>query len=352
MDRRGVYQTAPWLLAGLGVVLYGVAAVWHLGFETSSQSVLNGPVVSFALDGLVPLTLVYGSYRLVRADLPMGRIWTVFVWSLASCLLFAVVIGLSIFIREAEGRIVAEPVFIMLLAADTGAVAGAVAGYFASQARQDADRAARAIHTLTFVNDLLRHDITNSLTVIDGRAGLLATDADDESTRAAARAIREQVAEIAQLVDNAGAVAATLSTGSAFEHIDLVGVVADVVDGARATYDATITVDSPDNAVVYANEAVRPVVKNLVENAIEHNDDHPTVEVTIERSGETVRLHVVDDGPGIPPAQRENVFSPCAGETPGGLYLVETLVERFDGDIWLADEDGGAHFVVELKRVT
>ncbi|MBX0322944.1 ATP-binding protein [Halomicroarcula sp. F13] len=351
MERRGVYRAAPWLLAGLGVSLYAIAAVWHLAVETTNLATLSGPVVSFALDGVVPLTLVYGSYRLVRADLPMERIWTVFLWSLAGCLLFSVVIGLSIFIRQTEGRIVAEPVFIMLLAADTGAVAGAVAGYFAARARRDADRAARATHTLTFVNDLLRHDITNGLTVVDGRAAMLAADAEDESRRTAARAIREQVEEMSQLVDNAGAVAATLSSGPTVQQRDLVGVVEGVVERTRTTYDATISLDTPDRATVCANEAIRPVVKNLVENAVEHNDDHPTVDVTVERGDETVRLHVVDDGPGIPEGERESIFAPRAGDTHGGgLHLVETLVERFDGDIWVADEGEGAHFVVELPR--
>ncbi|KAA9399726.1 histidine kinase [Haloarcula sp. CBA1130] len=387
-------RLAPWLLAGFGLVLTGMAAGWHLGIETQRLGQLGGPALAFGLDGLLPLVLVYGSYRLVSSSTPGEQIWTVFVWSVVGSVAVGAIIGLSILIRMMEGRTIAEPVFVTLLAIETGAVTGLVAGTLAVRARQDASRASRTASTLSFVNDLFRHDISNGLVVIDGRATIIQRNADSEVVQTAADAIHEQVTELDSLVGNAGAVAETLGPDPAFEPIDTVAIAETVIQRLEQTHTVAIDLQAPDSAMVYANEAARPALRNLLENAIEHGtpaaelsaegtatdgsalredkrgtdttrptaDGHnrPSVLVSIRTSDDTVEIHVVDDGPGIPDGQRDSIFDPRAGETHGGgLHLVQTLVESFGGDIALADgadtavldtDFDGAHFVVELPK--
>lgn len=397
MSRPVRGRLAPWLLAGFGLALAGAAVVWHLGLETQRIGQLGGPVLALALDGLLPLVLVYGSYRLVSASTPGEQIWTVFVWSVVGSVAVGAIIGLSVLVRSMEGRTVAEPVFVTLLAMDTGAVTGLVAGALAVRARQDASRATRTANTLSFVNDLLRHDIANGLVVIDGRATILHRNADSETVQTAADAISEQVTELDTLVDNAGAVAETLGSDPAFEPTDIVPIAETVIQRVEQTHTVAIALQAPDSATAYANEAARPVLRNLLENAVEHGtptaelsaggtqtdgsalqgdaqrtdatqpaagaSDRPSVLVAIREGEDVVEVHVVDDGGGIPDARRDSIFDPRAGDTHGGgLHLVETLVTSFGGDIYLvdgagrADTDfpdtdlGGAHFVVELPR--
>lgn len=397
MSRPVRARLAPWLLAGFGLALAGAAVVWHLALETQRIGQLGGPVLALALDGLLPLVLVYGSYRLVSASTPGEQIWTVFVWSVVGSVAVGTVIGLSVLVRSMEGRTVAEPVFVTLLAMDTGAVTGLVAGALAVRARQDASRATRTANTLSFVNDLLRHDIANGLVVIDGRAMILQRNADSETVQTAADAISEQVTELDTLVDNAGAVAETLGSDPAFEPTDIVPIAEMVIQRVEQTHTVTIALQAPDSATAYANEAARPVLRNLLENAIEHGtptaelsaggtqtdgsalqgdaqrtdatqpaagaSDRPSVLVAIREGEDVVEVHVVDDGGGVPDARRDSIFEPRAGDTHGGgLHLVETLVTSFGGDIYLADgagradtdfpgtDLGGAHFVVELPR--
>ncbi|GCF14013.1 hypothetical protein Harman_19480 [Haloarcula mannanilytica] len=397
MDSGVRARLAPWLLAGFGLALAAVAVVWHLGIETQRIGQLGGPTLALALDGLLPLVLVYGSYRLVSSSTPREQIWTVFVWSVVGGLAVGTLIGLSVLIRTIEGRVIAESVFVTLLAIETGAVTGLTAGTFAIRARQDARRATRTTNTLSFVNDLLRHDIANGLVVIDGRATILQRNAESETVEAAADAIRDQVTELDSLVDNAGAVAETLSSDPEFEPIDIVTVAETVIQGIEQTHTVAIELRGPDSAMVYANEATRPILRNLLENAIEHGtpaaalpaegtatdgsavqgdgqqmdttrptadeSGHPSVLVVIRETDAVVETHIVDDGPGIPDDQRDNIFDPRAGDTHGGgLHLVQTLVESYGGDIYLADavtgvnaaypgsDLDGAHFVVELPR--
>ncbi|AUG48493.1 histidine kinase [Haloarcula taiwanensis] len=395
---RGVRaRLAPWLLAGFGLAFTGVAVVWHLGIETQRIGQVGGPVLALGLDGLLPLVLVYGSYRLVSSSTPGEQIWTVFVWSVAGSLAVGTVIGLSVFIRMMEGRTIAEPVFVTLLSMETGAVTGLIAGTLAVRARQDASRATRTANTLSFVNDLLRHDIANGLVVIDGRGTIIRRNADSETIQTAADAIREQVTELDSLVDNAGAVVETLGPDPTFEPTDVVGIAEAVIQRIEQTHPIAIEFQASGSAMARTNEAARPVLRNLIENAIEHGTpaaelsaegtatdgaalqseapraeagqstgderDHPSVFVAIRETGDVVEIHVVDDGPGIPDDRRDNIFDPRAGDTHGGgLHLVETLVTSFGGDIYLADSASefdtdfadtdldGAHFVVELPR--
>ncbi|MFQ3295028.1 MAG: signal transduction histidine kinase [Halobacteriales archaeon] len=97
------------------------------------------------------------------------------------------------------------------------------------------------------------------------------------------------------------------------------------------------------------------VFTNLLNNAVLHNDsEYPSVwvDVTVERY--TASIRVADDGPGVPPNRRDEIFG--RGEkglesegTGVGLYLVDTLTSEFGGDVWVEDsEHGGTAFVVTL----
>jgi signal transduction histidine kinase len=96
---------------------------------------------------------------------------------------------------------------------------------------------------------------------------------------------------------------------------------------------------------------------NLVTNAERHA--RSAVEVAITRVGDRVRVTVDDDGPGIPPGDRERVFERFARLDDGrtrdqggaglGLAVVRSIVVRHGGRVW-ADESplGGARFTIDL----
>jgi len=99
------------------------------------------------------------------------------------------------------------------------------------------------------------------------------------------------------------------------------------------------------------------VVGNLLDNAARHAAS--TVHVDLVRQDGSVRLTVDDDGPGIPPDAREQVFERFArlddgrsrhdGGTGLGLAVVRTLVTRHHGVVRAdASPLGGARFTVTL----
>lgn len=124
----------------------------------------------------------------------------------------------------------------------------------------------------------------------------------------------------------------------------LQGLVDDAVAGGG---DATYA--GPDNLVLRARpSALKRAFANLIENAMKYGR-RAGVRV-MSRPGEVV-VDVEDDGPGIPEADRERVFSPFVrlevsrsrdtGGTGLGLSIARAAVRAHGGDIQLANRSEG-----------
>ena len=95
-------------------------------------------------------------------------------------------------------------------------------------------------------------------------------------------------------------------------------------------------------------EALGMMVRNLVDNAVKYSPGGSTVTVSLERTGDSVRLSVSDQGPGIPAADRDKVFDRFSRRAHNdswgsglGLSIVRRVVELHGGEIVLDDADGG-----------
>jgi two-component system nitrogen regulation sensor histidine kinase NtrY len=102
-------------------------------------------------------------------------------------------------------------------------------------------------------------------------------------------------------------------------------------------------------------EQMRRVIINLVDNAIEASDRKGTVsiETAHDPANSVVRVTVADDGPGIPPAEREKLFLPyysTKGRGSGlGLAIVRRIVAEHGGSIEVTENvPRGTRFTIEL----
>jgi signal transduction histidine kinase len=144
---------------------------------------------------------------------------------------------------------------------------------------------------------------------------------------------------------------ATAPPGQAL--LDLDDVVLEEVTRLRGTTDAQILTTDVSAAVHEDGDALRRLVRNLLENAVRHAGT--LVRVRLGSGAGVVRLEVADDGVGVATADRERVFdrffaSPGArtrGTGSGlGLAIARELAIRHGGTLRVTDRDlTGAHFV-------
>jgi len=102
-------------------------------------------------------------------------------------------------------------------------------------------------------------------------------------------------------------------------------------------------------------DQMKRAVINLVDNAIEATEGRGSIQLATEfdRGAGRVRLVVSDDGPGIAPADRDQLFVPHFSTKKRGsglgLAIVSRIVQEHHGTIRVEDKQPrGARFVIEL----
>jgi PAS domain S-box-containing protein len=210
---------------------------------------------------------------------------------------------------------------------------------------------------LTIINRIISHDIKNDVSILTGWAEVLEDYIDEEGEKMLTH-IEETSTHIAELTEITKDFVESLEGGATvdLEAIDLSGVISNEVEKLRSNHeDISVAVDSHDELVVRANELLSSVVGNLLANAVRHNNsDRVEIDITTETTATAVTLRVADNGPGVADGQKEDIFGKGekGPESPGtgiGLYLVYKLVDQYNGDVWIEDnEPTGAVFVVEL----
>ncbi|MFD1600295.1 PAS domain S-box protein [Halobellus rarus] len=193
---------------------------------------------------------------------------------------------------------------------------------------------------------VISHDLRNPLNVAQGRATLLAEQAESEHLDPLLQALDRMEAIVADTLTLARQ-GDTISETESISLTDLVGKCWATVD----TDDATIEII--DEMTVQGDpDRLRHVFENLFRNAVEHGGSDVTVRVG--RHGEQ-GIYVEDDGPGIPADKREEVFEPghssARGGTGFGLTIVKRIVEAHGWEMSVTDgTDGGARFEFEIAE--
>ena len=102
-------------------------------------------------------------------------------------------------------------------------------------------------------------------------------------------------------------------------------------------------------------EQVRRAVVNLVTNALQATRRREAIKVRVFGEGERQCVEVTDDGPGVPPEQRAQIFAPFfttrAQGTGLGLAIVQRVAEAHGGQVGVGSAPGGgAVFSLVLPR--
>ena len=105
--------------------------------------------------------------------------------------------------------------------------------------------------------------------------------------------------------------------------------------------------------IITDGDRVLQVITNLLKNAFRWTPDGGSIDVVLESSNGTVRVDVVDTGPGISPEDAQRIFSPFVSrDTQGtglGLPIARELAGALGGRVELETEPGeGSRFRLVL----
>ena len=204
-----------------------------------------------------------------------------------------------------------------------------------------------------FISDAA-HELRSPLTALRLQLQLL-DRAPDETERLEARArLGAAVERAIHLVEQLLTLARSEPQDAAMEleNVDLAAAAADAI---KDTHDLALArkidlgLEAPPGLNVQGDrEALRTLVRNLVDNAVRYTPPGGTVQVRCWSAAQRAQLEVSDTGPGIPPGEKKRVFDRfyrrAAAQEDGtglGLAIVKAIAERHGAQIDLGEAPGG-----------
>jgi PAS domain S-box-containing protein len=220
--------------------------------------------------------------------------------------------------------------------------------------REERDRQLRVL------DQWLRHNIRNEMTLIKGVADDIRRGAVDDVTEAA-NLIQDHATRLVEQTNHEREIINILapSADRTPSTVDLVDVVErQVAECRRAFPEADIGLVAADGVDVVALPEIGLAVRELIKNAIQHNDaGTPTVEVELAvRPDGTGIVRVADDSPGIPEEERDCLLldreiDQLNHSSGLGLVLVYWVVRLSDGELTFEENDPrGSVVTVTLPR--
>ncbi len=216
------------------------------------------------------------------------------------------------------------------------------------------DRIAALMDNLRQVSSDVAHDLRTPLTRLHNRLDeALATD-DRDAQRQAIEAATAQSRELLDIFAALLRIAEVEGMGvkGQFREIAL----SDLVDSIVETYrpDAEISrhiltkAIAPDLNLIGDRRLIQQLLSNLLDNALTHTLPGTTIAVSLDKTADSIRICVTDDGPGVAADEAATLFqrftrgeiSRTSGGHGLGLALVAAIANAHGGKVTLASPPG------------
>lgn len=194
----------------------------------------------------------------------------------------------------------------------------------------------RQLHVL---DNILRHNIRNSLNVIYGRSEQLRSELDGD-LEIAAEAIIETAEKLLTTSEKSRKITKILSDDVEIHRINLSELLDDIIEEITSEWpEVKVLITIPNQVTVRAIFPIRLAFHELLENAVRHNDqEKPMVDITATVDDGMAEVTVCDNGPGMSEFDRDVLES---GEAIGnlthgsglGLWIVYWAIKQSHGEI-------------------
>ncbi|WP_066414902.1 ATP-binding protein [Halorubrum aethiopicum] len=342
-DRDG---TPPFSGRYGGLLVAGVGFAVTRLFVAEAVMLSGGPLAVAATAG----SLVVGlAVSVAGVALAVGAFDAAYVADVArGCLLGVgvMIAALAVTVAATGFGMIGAAIGTQLLAANVllaGAVGGMVNGHRKATLRRRREAIGRGANRARFINRLLRHEVLNAASIVDGHAELLRERDENGDGSRSVDAIRRSAARIESTIHGVG----TIAEEREAVPVRLSPAVASAVESA-ATRDAhgeavdagtVVDVDlgPAERVEVDADDRLSVVFERLVEHAVDvRGADRVRVEGAVERHDAAVTI--VDDGEPLSERRRDvlerGAFPEYDDPTSGfALQAVSLLVGEYGGRI-------------------
>lgn len=202
------------------------------------------------------------------------------------------------------------------------------------------------------------HELRSPLTAVRLQLQLLDRAPDEEARREARDNLGAAVERAIHLVEQLLTLARN-EPADATSALAPIGLEQAAADGVADTHTLALArhidvgLDAEPTPVSGDREALRTLVRNLVDNAVRYTPMGGRVHVRTYNGAQGPMLEVADSGPGIPPADRARAFdrfyrraSSPEGGSGLGLAIVKAIADRHGARISLDDAPGGGLRVI------
>lgn len=217
---------------------------------------------------------------------------------------------------------------------------------------RDASERRRREGLISVINRVLRHNVRNKLTVINGQAEILAATLDgDEASRA--ERITQAGARLLNLSESARRIETNRELSPELKTLDIVPIIEELLAQLDEEYSTvSMTAEIPDSAVAETQPRIETALWELLDNAARHAGTDPSIDVTVTATDDRVSIEISDDGPGIPEMEQEVLATgneePLVHGDGLGLFLTYWIITNLDGDISITTTNRGTTVEIHL----
>ncbi len=200
---------------------------------------------------------------------------------------------------------------------------------------------------VALINKILRHDVTNDLSVI--RSALRLYDESREE-----RFLKDAYDRVNKSVELIGRMKELEIFISQHRDLKLYNIRKTIKEVMKSYPSIQFTIKG--RGEVLADKTFSSVIDNIIFNASLHGKAD-RLEIKIEKARDIYEIRIADNGTGIPDHIKEQIFEEDfaygeAASTGLGLFIVKETIENYGGSVHVENnEPKGAAFVLKLKRV-
>ena len=188
--------------------------------------------------------------------------------------------------------------------------------------------------TLGILNKILRHDISNDLTIALNFCDLIDTKDEDIKER-----VMNAISKCVELIENSREFEKTFNGKSEMADAKLFDVKSKLAD--IANHYTGIKINFLGNCKILVDESIMIVFDNIIRNAKIHGKAD-RIDISLKREGKYCEVSFADNGIGISDEFKHKLFDEGFSYGPNkgsglGLYIAKKIMEKHSGEIKVTD---------------